>query len=108
MNDIFKIVLCTAIFWFSGMILCRMFFRAMFQRGIAEGDSRMYSAEDSRRYPSQDSDVVLKSFLMPEHISSNQVVSVKAVTTTTTSTAVTASTTTGETRIRRKHYSAPI
>ena len=107
MNDIFKIVLCTAIFWFSGMILCRMFFRAMFQRGIAEGDSRMYSAEDSRRYPSQDSDVVLKSFLMPEHISSNQVVSVKAVT-TTTRTAVTASTTTGETRIRRKHYSAPI
>ena len=105
MNDIFKIVLCTAIFWFSGMILCRMFFRAMFQRGIAEGDSRMYSAEDSRRYPSQDADVVLKSFLMPEHISSNQVVSVKAVTTTTTSTA---STTTGETRIRRKHYSAPI
>ena len=65
MNDIFKIVLCPATFWFSGMILCRMFFRAMFQPGIAEGDS-------------------------------------------TTSTAVTGSTTTGETRIRRKHYSAPI
>ena len=104
MNDIFKIVLCTATFWFSGMLMCRMFFRAMFQRGIAGGDA----AEDSRRYPSQDSDVVLKSFLMPEHISSNQVVSVKAVTTTTTSTAVTSSTTTGEMRIRRKHYSAPI
>ena len=97
MNDIFKIVLCTATFWFSGMLMCRMFFRAMFQRGIAEGDA----ADDSRRYPSQDSDVVLKSFLMPEHISSNQVVSVKAVTTTTTNTASTY-------RIRRKHYSAPI
>ena len=98
MNDIFKIVLCTATFWFSGMLMCRMFFRAMFQRRIAEGDSRR----------SQDSDVVFKSFLMPEHISSNQVVSVKALITTTDSTAVTASTTTGETRIRRKHYSAPI
>ena len=101
MNDIFKIVLCSATFWFSGMILFRIFFHAMFQRGIV--------AEDSRRYTSPNSEVVVRSFLNREQISSNQVVSTKVVTSTNVSaTAATPSTTIDETRITTKHDSTSI
>ena len=94
MNDIFKIVLCTATFWFCGIILCRIFFHAMFKRGIAEGNSR--------EPPFQSSEVALKSFLTPELISLNQVASVKALTTTSTTT------TADVMRITMKHDSASI
>ena len=94
MDDIVKIVLCTATFWFSGIILCRIFFHAMFQRGIAE--------KNSREHPFQSSEVAIKSFLTPEHMSLNQVVSVKALTTTCTTTPA------DEMRITMKNDSASI
>ena len=94
MNDILKILLCTATLWFFGIILCRVFFHAMFQRGIAE--------ENSREHNFQSSEVALKLFLTPEHFSLNQQVSAKAVTTTSTTT------TADEMRITMKRESASI